>query len=107
VLLSWVVAPSATIFVKAYNTGGSAVVAAPMNFNAAGLLAYVLVVLLVIDAERDQLEWRRHFKYVMATTITAFIVIVLQVLRGDRECTGLLTALALLYLKRSVNPRNL
>ena len=67
VLLSWVVAPASTIFVKAYNSGGSAIVAAPMNFNAAGLLSYVLVVLLVIDAERDQLTRRRRFKNVAIT----------------------------------------
>src|SRR5688572_31936529 len=80
VLLSWVVAPSATIFVKAYNTGGSAVVAAPMNFNAAGLLSYVLIVLLVIDAERDHVTRRRRFKYAVTASATAFIVVVLQIL---------------------------
>jgi hypothetical protein len=97
-LLSWMVAPAATILERAYNTGGSASEAAPMNFNAAGLLSYVLIVLLVIDAERDGLPWRRRWKFALTAGLTSFIVIVLQVLRGDRECTGLLAALALLYL---------
>jgi hypothetical protein len=98
VLLSWLVAPAGTILERAYNTGNSAMAAAPMNFNAAGLLSYVLIVLLAIDAERDAIPWRRRWKVVLTAASTAYIVIVLQVLRGDRECTGLLAALALLYL---------
>ncbi len=98
VLLSWIVAPAGTILERAYNAGNSAIAAAPMNFNAAGLLSYVLIVLLAIDAERDVILWRRRWKVVLTAAATAYIVIVLQVLRGDRECTGLLAALALLYL---------
>ena len=98
VALSWMVAPAATILERAYNSGDSASAAAPMNFNAAGLLSYVLIVLLAIDAERDGLGWRQRWKFVLIAGITGFIVVVLQVLRGDRECTGLLAALALLYL---------
>jgi hypothetical protein len=105
VLLSWVVAPKATIFTAAYNTGGAAIVAAPMNFNAAWLLSYVLIVLMFIDLEREPSATLRSFKRWWIAGAVAFIVIFLQVLRGDRECAGLLISLAFLYVTGTQSSR--
>jgi hypothetical protein len=99
--LSWIVAPKATIFTAAYNTGNSAIVAAPMNFNAAWLLSYVTIVVLVIDCERERSDRLRRLKRIVIGIAVAIIVVFLQVLRGDRECSGLLVALAFLYLTGS------
>lgn len=103
--LSWIMAAKATIFTAAYNTGGSAIAAAPMNFNAAWLLSYVTIVVLVIDCERERSDRLRQFKRAAIGTAVAIIVVFLQVLRGDRECSGLLVALAFLYLTGSDSAR--
>jgi hypothetical protein len=105
--LSWITAAKATIFTAAYNTGGSAIAAAPLNFNAAWLLSYVTIVVLVIDCERERSDRLRRFKRAAIGIAVAIIVVFLQVLRGDRECSGLLVALAFLYLTGSDSARRL
>ncbi len=101
VALSWLVAPSATILSQAYNTGGAASAAAPMNFNAAYLLSYLVIILAYVDAEAEPSTSRRRLKFFLIVAATAFIVGVLQILRGDRESASLLAGLALLYLTGS------
>ena len=98
VLLSWMVAPGATILTQAYNTGGAASAAAPLNFNSAYLISYLILILLYVDAESERITDRRRLKFGLLATSTLFIVAVLQILRGDRESASLLVGIAFLYL---------
>jgi hypothetical protein len=102
VILSWMSAPPNTIFEAAYAGVGPESVAASVNFPAAYLLSYILAVMLVLDAEREGLTARRRFKLAVLGVTVIYIVIVLQVLRGDRESSGLVVALAALYLTSRV-----
>jgi hypothetical protein len=98
VAISWMSAPAETIFQKAYMTDQAATAAASVNFAAASLVSYILLVLLAIDIERDTSAASRRKKMTVLAIGVAYVVIVLQLLRGDRESSGLIVALAALYL---------
>jgi hypothetical protein len=94
---SWLSAPTETIFGAPY--GAAAGYATSLNFNASYLLSYVLLNMLFIDAERSMIG--RRWKFVIVALITVYIVVDLQILRGDRESIGLLTSLMALYITSS------
>jgi hypothetical protein len=96
--LSWLSSPQETIFQKAYMTDQAATAATRINFPAAALVSYILLVALAIDIERDRDAITRRKKLFIFGLGTAYVVIVLQLLRGDRESSGLIVALASLYL---------
>jgi hypothetical protein len=98
VWLSWLTTPQETIFQKAYMTDQAATAATRINFPAASLVSYILLVALAIDIERDGNVVTRQKKLLILGVGTAYVVIVLQLLRGDRESSGLIVALAALYL---------
>lgn len=97
-LLSWIHAPQKTIFEAAYYS----VDARPSleaGLRSSCLVSYLILILLYIDAERESLGSRiRYRKFASLAAVSAYIVVVLQFLRGDRECTGLLAGAALLYI---------
>jgi hypothetical protein len=95
--LSWLYAPTATIFAAQYAAEGTTGAYRRINFNGAYLLSYLLMGLLFIDAERSRAGVRRA-KMAAVLGATAWIVVFLQVLRGDRESIGLLAGLMALYL---------
>lgn len=93
VVLSWLHAPKLTIFNKPYSGGISP------DLRASYLISYLLLILVYIDAEREvSCSRRQRIKGTLLTLATSYIVIVLQFLRGDRECAGLLAGMALLYV---------
>jgi len=96
--LSWLSTPAETIFQKAYMTDQEATAATRINFAAASLVSYILIVCLAIDIEREIKVDARRNKLLALGFGTAYIVIVFQVLRGDRESSGLIVALSALYL---------
>lgn len=100
VLLSWLSAPTGTIFDAVYASDTVKSIAQLINFNSAYLLSYILLVLLFIDAERERKADSRvrRWKFIAILAVTAFIVVFLQILRGDRESAGLIAALVSLYL---------
>jgi hypothetical protein len=98
VLFSWLSAPPETILETTYASGQSDAVAATINFPAAYMVSYVLLVILFIDAERERRAAWRRTKFLAVGLATAYIVIVLQLLRGDRESSGLVVALTALYV---------
>ena len=106
VLLSWLSAPSETIFEVQYATGQSETVATIINFPAAYLASYILLVILFIDAERERRTPRRRMKFLAIGLATVYIVIVLQLMRGDRESSGLVVALAALYVTSPAGVRH-
>jgi hypothetical protein len=70
-----------------------------LNFNAASLVSYIILILLCIDAEREMTSKRkRRRKFFAVISAMMFIVIFLQILRGERESLGLIVGLMALYL---------
>ena len=100
--LSWLSAPKNTVLSAAYaSASAGSSVAQQTNFNAAFLVAYVLLVMLYIDGERSAESCRKgHWKVYFTLAITFFAVIYFQVLRGDRDSIGLIIALASLYITK-------
>lgn len=99
-VLSWMSAPTQTIFVAAYasaEAGGG--MAQEAGLNSSYLISYLILILICVDAEHDRPgSYQQSFKLIATMTVTAYIVVVLQLLRGDRECAGLLAALVMLYI---------
>ena len=102
VFLSWLYAPEKTVLSAAYasaDAGGNA--AEAMNFNASFLVSYILLILLYLDGERERtITQRTSMKVLAVYATTGFIVIVLQLMRGDRESSGLVVGLAMVYLTK-------
>jgi hypothetical protein len=96
--LSWLSAPPETIFRAQYALGQSAAPAAGLNFAAAYLVSYIILIALFIDAERERSQALRRLKIIGLTITVGYIVVVLQLLRGDRESSGLVVALIALLL---------
>ncbi len=95
VAFSWVASPSATIFDTATN---STSVADKLNFGAAYMVSYLIFALLFMDTERESQVGVRAAKGWVLAAAAAYVVIFLQLLRGDRESSGMLAAFAALYL---------
>lgn len=98
VALSAISAPDATVFEKTYAESGGSALASRMNFNSAFLISYALLILGYVDAELARESRERLEKRVILGAAVLFIVVYLQILRGDRESIGLLAALFALYL---------
>jgi hypothetical protein len=94
---SWLSAPTKTIFQLAYASEGSAGVATSLNFNAAYLVSYVLLAAAYLDAERSS-RFLRRAKFIMVLLAAIYVVVFLQILRGDRESIGAVAALMALYV---------
>ncbi len=93
IALSWLHAPAKSIFEAAY-TGN-----VETELKGAYLISYLILILLYVDFERDlHGSLRRRLKLAGLSATVAYIVIVLQFLRGDRECSGLVAALAMLCI---------
>jgi len=97
IALSWVYAPRTTIFEELYAAEGTGGLYQDLNFYGAFLASYVLLVLLFVDAEHGR-PMARRWKRLAVLGTTLFIMIFLQLLRGDREIVGLLAALSILYV---------
>lgn len=95
IVFSWVASPSATIFAP---TSTSDSVADKLNFGAAYMVSYLIFALLFIDTEREVQRGARFAKGLVLGLAAAYVVVVLQLLRGDRESSGMLAAFAALYL---------
>jgi hypothetical protein len=99
-LFSWLHAPEESIFTAAYasaDAGGGKDVEA--GLNASYLISYLILILIMVDAERERPGCRRQvLKLTASLGVMGYIVVVLQLLRGDRECAGLVAALGMLYI---------
>jgi hypothetical protein len=98
VFFSWLSAPPETILTAKYAYGQSAAPAAGINFAAAYLVSYITLLILFIDAERERIASIRRLKVITLACAVVYIVVVLQLLRGDRESSGLVVALTALFL---------
>jgi hypothetical protein len=87
-----------TVFQAAYGARHGASAAAALNFPSAFLISYVIFVLLWIDIERESDRNSRRWKIIGLVAAVSYVIVALQVLRGDRESSGLIAAFAALYL---------
>jgi hypothetical protein len=98
VLLSWMSTPKETIFQAQYFLEQSGTIADQTNFAAAYLVSYLLLLVLYIDAEYDRRRIMRRFKFFVVIACVSYVVVFLQLLRGNRESSGLLAALFGLFV---------
>jgi len=97
--LSWLHAPTKTIFQAAYGSiGNGANRDIQAGLNSASLASYLILALLFVDLEQEPHGKRRTVKRIGLLAVTGYIIVVLQFLRGDRECAGLIAAVALLHI---------
>jgi len=100
--LSWLSTPSETILMARYGLDQSAAAASTARFDAASLVAYILLCVLLVDADSDVARPdRRAAKLVFLLAVSGYIIVFHQLLRGDRECAGLVAAM-LAYALTSV-----
>ena len=99
-MLSWLSTPKETILEASYGSVDRTLsIAGKLNFNAAAAIAYVILVLLFIDTERERAgSIARRFKLRLVILLTVYIVVFHQLLRGSRTVADLVAALAILYL---------
>lgn len=98
---SWLHSPAKTIFEAAYDTlasGSHRDVRA--GVNGAYLISYLIIIFLSVDLELELSVPLRRFKAIGLYGVLGYIIVVLQFLRGDRESTGLIAALSMLYVTR-------
>lgn len=96
ILFSWVYAPINDIFMSRYTESASLLQKLKISFNASWLLSYVLMTLAFSDLLREKNKKDKMFKLILFVASLLLIVIYFQFLRGDRECMGLIAALAVL-----------
>ena len=98
VMLSKLSASPESLLQSTYSGKREAAKAATINFPAAYLVSYVVFVLLWLDIERERDRKAKLFKIAAFAFGVIYVIVVLQILRGDRESSGLVAALVALYL---------
>lgn len=98
--LSWLHAPEKSILAENYMSADSGMGKdMEAGLNSSCLISYAILILLCVDAEQESQGSRRQWqKLISVGLVTTYIVLVLQLLRGDRECAGLVAALVALYI---------
>lgn len=93
--LSWLSAPSDTIFDSAYSESTS--ILATANFGSGWMMSYVILNFVFCDALLERNSWVRSIKRKLVLVAIAIIVFYFQFLRGDRESVPWVFGLALIY----------
>jgi hypothetical protein len=100
-LLSWLNAPSDTIFTSNY--GGSSAPIEGANFASSWMMSYVVLTFAFCDAIFESNIFLKKQKKFISIITLIYIVIFLQFLRGDRESLPWLLGLIMLYYYWAVN----
>jgi len=95
VALSWLTAPQDTLFTAVYTASQSALDDA--NFGSSGMISYVLLAFALCDAILDQNSARKAFKRKVVFGAIAFVLVFLQLLRGDRAAIPFVFGALLVY----------
>jgi len=97
ILLSYVSAPTGSIFTSEYGGDQLNTIALAINFPAAYLVSYSIFIALAIDQGKDSSAYGPMKTKYFALSI-GYVAVFLQFLRGDREIVGLFIALMILYI---------
>lgn len=97
ILLSYMSAPTGSIFAGEYGGDQLNTIALAINFPAAYLLSYSVFIALAIDLVKDRTANVSLKTKYLALSI-GYVAIFLQFMRGDREIVGLFIALMVLYI---------
>jgi len=93
--LSWLGAPQETFLTANYTESHSLLEGA--NFGSAWMISYGLLIFAFCDAVLDSDQARRAWKLKSVLLAVAFVVIYLQLMRGDRESLPMVLGLFLAY----------
>ena len=93
--LSWLTAPSDTLIFSTYLSSPSFMQG--FNFGSAWLVSYVVIIYALADTFFEKDIIKRNIKNIIIIFSIAFIVIYLQLMRGDRESIPLVVAVFLVY----------
>ena len=100
-ILSWLNAPSETVFTSSY--GGSTAPIEGANFASSWMMSYVVLTFAFCDAIFEPNILLKKIKKSISLITLIYIVIFLQFLRGDRESLPWLLGLIILYYYWAVN----
>lgn len=95
VVLSWLAAPQETLFTAAYTDSRSLL--ANANFSSAWMISYLLLAFALCDAVLDRDVLRKRFKRRVIVLAIVYLVLVLQLMRGDRESMPFIFGAMLVY----------
>lgn len=95
VLFSWLNAPSSSLFTSVYTDSKSALEGA--NFGSAWMFSYIILAYSFCDAIIEKKADKRKIKKRIILSAVGFVVIFLQLLRGDRESVSLVFGLILIF----------
>jgi hypothetical protein len=95
VLLSWLSAPQENVFNAVYTQSES--ITQNLNFASAWTISYVILIFGFCDAILDNYIYRKQWKIGIFLGAISYVVIILQLLRGDRESLPLVIGLILIY----------
>ncbi len=95
VALSWLAAPQETLFTAAYATSVS--ILENSNFGSSWMISYVLLIFAFCDSILDQNPVRKALKRQVIFWALIFVVVYLQLLRGDRESLPFVFGVLLVY----------
>ena len=95
-------ASKGTIFSTVYGGKGDQVVGFlhTIKFRSGLLIAYLIFILCYIDASAEKSGTDRIYKKVLLLVASLWTIVWLQLLRGDRECSGLILAISALAMTR-------
>lgn len=93
-ILSIISAPQESVLDAAYTSVGS--VSRELNVNSAWLLSYVILLFALYDSLVEKNNYVRKIKKISIFSVIAYIVIILQFFRGDRESIPWLLACVLM-----------
>ena len=95
VLLSQLTAPQETVFVAEYTKSLSLL--SGFNFSSSWMVSYVILIYAFIDSLYDSNPSRRRYKLYIFFISLLYVVLWLQLLRGDRESLPLVIGLGVVY----------
>lgn len=101
--LSWLNAPTDTIFQTRYSQSINPLDLAKFNFSGAWMVAHILTLLLYLDSLNEIDARLRWLKLRITFFVLALVVVYFQFLRGDRECIGLIAGIIALYILDNPN----